>query len=113
MYQVTQVTVDPNQAQTLVLYDGSTLDISMIFKPMQYGWFISMVHSSGWTINNLRIVNSPNFLQQWRNIIPFGMACYSKANLEPTLQEDFFSLASVLYILDASEVQAFTDLLNA
>lgn len=113
MYEITQITVDPTQNRNLILYDGSVLRMTMIFKPMQYGWFATLVYGTSFTINNIRIVNSPNILQQWRNLIPFGLACYSTQNREPMQQQDFIAGNSKLYILDHAEVEAFTDLLNA
>ena len=46
-------------------------------------------------------------LYQFQNQIPFGLACFSKANREPQLQQDFVSGASSLYILTQAECQEY------
>lgn len=113
MYLIQNITNDPFQKQTVVLSDGSALTITMLFRPMQIGWFFdSLVHGS-FTINGMRVVNSPNMLQQWRNLLSFGLACYSTANREPSLQDDFASGASKLYVLTADEVAQYTTFLES
>lgn len=114
MFRVNQITSDPLQRQTLVMPDGSTIDIVMNFKPMQQGWFFnSLVYSQGFTINGLRICNSPNMLYQFKNQIPFGLACFSTGQREPGLLPDFSSGNSQLYILTTEEVQAYSDFLSS
>lgn len=46
-------------------------------------------------------------LLQFKNQIPFGIACYSTNNREPSLQEDFSSGTSQLFILDQAEVKEY------
>lgn len=113
MYQITQIPDYAVQNRILVLYDGSSLSLSMTFRRSQVGWFADLEYGTTFTIKGLRIVNSPNLLHQWRNLIPFGLACYSTANREPTQLQDFSSGDSKLYLLNATEVQAYTDLLSA
>lgn len=113
MFIVQQVTDNPNQQQTLILPDGTKVALNLYFSPIQQGWFIlSMVYGT-FTLKGVRITNSPNILQQFRNQIPFGLACYSTANREPSLQQDFSSGASKLYILSAAEVNQYEEYLLA
>jgi hypothetical protein len=112
MYQVNQITTAALQNQTLTLPDGSLIQTQLYFVPMQYGWFIDISYGANFTINNLRICNSPNMLRQWQNIIPFGLACFSTNDREPSQQADFFSQASILYVLTEAEVQAYSDFLS-
>src|SRR4051812_27196145 len=71
MYEVKQVTSDAGQTQSLILPDGTTVTITMVFIPMQYGWFFSNITYGSFVLENIRICNSPNLLHQWRNLIPF------------------------------------------
>ena len=107
MYQIQNITDDSLQEQTLVLDDGSSVFIQMYFMPMQYSWIFTQIIYNNFTLNGLRISNSPNMLQQFRNQIPFGIGCFSTANREPSQQQDFSSGASELYILTAAEVAAY------
>ncbi len=84
----------------------------MYFRPMQQGWFINEIAWNNFVCRGIRITNSPNILHQFKNQIPFGLACYSVANREPSLQEDFSSGASKLYILTEDEVAAYAEYLT-
>lgn len=112
MFQVQQVTTDPYQKQTLLLSGGGQVVIVMRFIPMQYSWVFESLTYNNFLIENLRIVNSPNMLHQFRNQIPFGMACFSTDNREPSQQQDFSSRASILYILSEAEVIQFGEFLS-
>lgn len=112
MFIIQQITSDPLQKQTLILPDGSQLQLTIYFVPMQFGWFITNLTYGDFQINGLRITNSPNMLNQFRNIIPFGLACYSVQNREPTQQEDFSSGTSQLFILSQAECAQYAELLD-
>lgn len=109
MLRVTSITNDPYQKQTLFLPNGQSVVLFLYFRPMQFGWFIPELRYQDFVIKGLRITNSPNMLFQFMNQIPFGLACYSKENREPTLQDDFSSGNSVLYILTEDECQAYLE----
>lgn len=111
MFLIQQVTNNPNQKQTLVLQDGTSLTMTIQFVPMQYGWFITELTYQTFTLRGLRVTNSPNMLHQFRNQLPFGLACFSSANREPSQQDDFSSGASTLYLLSAAEVEQYTEFL--
>lgn len=107
MLQIQRITNDPLQTQTIVLPDGTSFAMTMYFVPMQYGWFFTNITYGSFILNGLRISNNPNMLYQFQNQIPFGLACFSQANREPMLQDDFISGASNLYILTQAECQAY------
>lgn len=112
MLLIQQLTGDPLQQQTLILPDGTSLSLTIYFVPLQIGWFITNLTYQNFVLNGVRITNSPNMLIQFQNQIPFGLACFSASNREPTQQEDFASGASTLYILTAAEVKQYQELLN-
>ena len=113
MYTIQQITNAPRQQQTIVLPTGGSFFLDLAFVPMQYGWFIKEIsYGASFTVHGIRIVNSPNLLHQYRNEIPFGLACFSTANREPALQQDFQSQASVLYLLSQAEVTEYARLLS-
>lgn len=107
MYIVNNLTASPLQTQSITLPDSTIVTIQLYFIPLQSGWFLTSLTYGSFILNGLRICNSPNMLLQFQNQIPFGLACYSAANREPSQQEDFSSGASQLYILDSLEVQEY------
>lgn len=112
MFQVNQITNDPLQSQSLILPDGTTIEMTLYFIQQQSGWFFNSLVYGDFLISGMRICNSPNMMHQYRNLIPFGISCYSTNAREPSLIGDFASGASILYILTAEEVAAYTAFLN-
>lgn len=112
MYQILNLTADAAQTQNLTLPDGSVMTFTMTYIPMQYGWFFTSITVNTFTLNNLRITNSPNILYQFKNILTFGISCFSVSNREPSQQEDFLSGASNLYILTSNEVAEYAEFLG-
>lgn len=112
MYLIQQITSNPFQQQILTLPDGTTLSLTIYFIPQQYGWFITSLTYKTFTLQGVRITNSPNILYQFQNQIPFGLACFSSQNREPTQQNDFVSGANILFLLDATDVAGYTGLIE-
>jgi len=109
---ITQVSSNALQQQTMVLDDGTSFTYTLYFVPMQQGWFFTEItYGDSFTLRNIRVTNSVNMLNQWRNIIPFGIGCISTANREPSLQQDFSSGASKLYLLTQLECQQYAEIL--
>ena len=104
-------TDDTNQKQTLVLPDGTSMDLTILYIPMQYGWFIQELVYGDFTLSNHRIVTSPNILHQYKNRIPFGLACITQDSLEPTQQNSFASGYATLYLMTEDDVAEFSEIL--
>ncbi len=80
---------------------------------MQLTWFIDNIsYGNDFAVKGIRICVSPNILFQWQNLIPFGLACFSRGSREPTQLEDFESGAASLYVLSAAEVIEYQEILN-
>lgn len=112
MYQVQNLTNNSRQKQTLALPDGTFIVIELYFIEMQQGWFITNLTYGEFVLRGVRISNSPNILYQYKNQIPFGLACFSSAEREPMLADDFASGASKLYVLTEEEVQQYAETLS-
>lgn len=110
MYFINQITSDPLQNMTIILPNGNPCSLTINYVERQLGWFIvNLTYApSSFILNGMRICNNPNLLYPWKNVLPFGLACYTKQSREPTQIQDFSSGASNLYILDASEVEELT-----
>ena len=114
MLQINQITTNALQQQNVVMPDGTILTLVFYFRPLQQGWFINQLiwSSTSFTLNGLRITNSPNMLNQWKNILNFGLGCFSSSTREPSLLTDFSSGYSNLYILTQSEVTQWNEFLT-
>jgi hypothetical protein len=112
MYQISQITSDPSQTQTLTLPDNSIITFSLYYAPQQYCWFADVTYNT-FELLGLMITASPNMLRQWKNQIPFGLSCNTLLLREPTQQQDFLSNAFQLFILSPEDVQEYEAYLEA
>lgn len=104
MKQITAISDDVKQNMSIVLDDGTKLVINLEYISSQKGWFMSLVYGTTLTINNRRIVTSPNMLRAFRNVIPFGIGCTTADQGEPIYKDDFSSGRSSLYVLNSDDV---------
>lgn len=112
MYKIDKITADPKQTQTLLLTDGSVISLSMEWKDVCLGWFITNITFQDFVLNGMRITTSPNMLRQFKNVIQFGLCCLTEDNQEPNTIQDFVSGRASLYLLTADDVQAYEDYLS-
>ena len=112
MYRVQNLTSNGRQRQILVLPDGTQVLFTLAFSPLQGCWFIPRLEYQNWVLRGLKITTNANMLFQFRNQIPFGLACFTDNQREPSLIEDFSSGASRLFILSEDEVDYFTRVIS-
>lgn len=117
MKLIQSITRDPLQKRSIILDDGSVFTFNMYFIPMQYAWFIRQLTYGDFTLNSLKISCSPNILYQYKNQLPFGIACFPNATnnpqqREPSQQDDFLTSVCNLYVLSSDEVADYTRFLS-
>lgn len=112
MRLIQQVTADSRQSQKIKLEDGSQVEVSLYFRPMQTGWFLDLKYLD-FQVYNLRVTASLNFIRQFKNKLRFGLACIVQGDRDPMFLEDFASGFSSLYLLSEEEVQEYEDYLSA
>lgn len=96
---------DARQTQTIPVPDGSQIFFRIEYRENQAGWFYSLNWKTV-SINNRRLVCSPNILRQFRRVLPFGFFVTSKDGLEPIYAEDFSSQRVLVYFLYNKAVQS-------
>lgn len=112
MKQLQEITNAALQTHTVVLDDGTSVTFELYFVPMQRGWFIRNLTYGDFVLNGFRVVNSPNILFQYTGQLPFGIACLSQEDREPMFIDDFETLASQLFILNAGELEQYREFLS-
>lgn len=107
MQQIDTISNDARQKHTILLdEDNSRIVIELTYKPTQLGWFVDVTYETlGMQIFGLRVTTNTNILDQWRNILPFGLLCTCEDEQEPLLVDDFIVGRAKLYILSAEDVQ--------
>ena len=103
MTLITSITDSANQTLGLLLEDGSKVTLNLTYKSNQQGWFYSLTWGSI-SMNNRRLVASPNLLRAFRDIIPFGFACVTSDGYEPIFIDDFSTGRAKFYLLNSTDI---------
>jgi hypothetical protein len=116
MILVTEILSIPKQRFNEVwLENGEIFTLELEYQPQQIGWVFSLFYKDTLPITNFRLVWSTNILYNQKNILPFGLACYSKDGLDPAFLDDFTlnergESRCQLYILNEEEVKEFSNI---
>ncbi len=101
------ITSGPKQKISIPLPDGSSVSLTLAFRPQQKGWFYDVAYSTK-TVNfqlaGSRLVTSPNILRQYQDIIPFGLSVVTTGGIEPTTQTAFSDGTITFLLLDQSDI---------
>lgn len=99
------ITSQPDQTFFTALDDGSIVTIRLVFRPRIQKFFADITYGS-FQLNSIRVCNVPNILEQFSNIIPFGLFCFVSDNAEPFLINDFVSGRCQLYLLNQADLNS-------
>lgn len=105
MLLIRNLTNDSMQQFVLDGIPGIQVSVLLRFMPRTEIWNMDISYAD-FTAQGIPLVCGPNLLRQWRNIIPFGIACTSPYFLDPYTINDFIDGNATLYLLDASDVAA-------
>ena len=103
MRQLTEITDEANQEHIVKVITGELFTLQLFYLHRNESWQANIIYNDN-TINGIKINQSVNILRQYKNILPFGIACYSDYNTDPFLLEDFAQNNYFLGILTADEV---------
>lgn len=106
MKLISNLSDEADQISKVVLDDGTVVTFEFFYLAAIERWAFSVTHPEI-TLNRAILCAGPNVLRDFRNIIPFGLGCYSTDGADPFYIEDFASGRITLYVLDASEVAFF------
>lgn len=98
----------PVQTLNTSLDGGDIIFITLTFRPAIQMWFIDVTYND-FILTNTRLCNSPNILQQYDKIIPFGINVSISDNTEPFLINDLSTGRVSLGVLTSDEVTQIND----
>ena len=107
MLRINGITNDSKQRFSIPLENDESAEITLSYNPRTQSWVIVSLQHREFILNGYKIYNSRNFLHQFRNLIPFGLACISQDDREPMLIDDFSSGNSVIYVLNSEETISY------
>ena len=99
MRKIDGLSAQPNQRFRMTSDDGEPIRFRLVFRPTSEQWYID-VESGNFAINGLRVVESPDLLYQYRNIVPFGILCRVRGDGEPQVVNDFASERVAIYLVE-------------
>lgn len=106
MNSIDNLTSDANQITRVVLDDGSTVIIQLVFNAAVQRWTMNLIYGD-FQVNGLGICIHPNFMREWRNILPFGLGCTTIDGADPVFVDDFSSDRATLHVLTEADVADF------
>jgi hypothetical protein len=105
MLYINKITNDPQQQMNLTGIPGVTIKMTLRWMPRIQGWIAGFALGST-IIEGVQVVTGANMLRQFKNNIPFGIACLTASGLDPYTINDFATQAANLYLLNAADVAA-------
>jgi len=102
MYTMNAISNDYKQKFKYPIQGSPTVSVSIEFRENQSSWFLSLTWGS-FTINNDRIAVSNNLLDQFKNILPFGIAVYGPGDIDP-FSLDAWTKGWTFNMLTSSEI---------
>lgn len=101
---ITEVGQEPNQKLNLIGENNERIDFVLRYKPSQQAWYFDISYES-FSVNGIKVVNSPNLLRQYENIIPFGLGCSVTDGTDPYFIDDFTDGRATLALLNEADIQ--------
>ena len=107
---ITALTDSANQFHELVLENNEKVKFTLRYYPRVFSWFFDFEYNS-LQVNNIKVVQHPNILRQFKNKIPFGLMIYTDNNspVEPFQITDFKTGRVKIGILNEDEVKQVED----
>lgn len=103
MKQIDNLSSESDQLIQINLEDGSLVSFEFVYKPAIQRWVFNVAFDT-FEADNLNLCLHPNILREFRDKLPFGLACTSTDGADPAFIEDFSSARVAVYLLSAAEV---------
>lgn len=104
MRQITTLN-DSNKQQFRFSIDGyDAAEVYLEFKPQQQGWFMNLSWGDVFTLNQTRVVVSPNLLRQFVNVLPFGITIVGPDAIDPFAVDSWLN-GWEFYVLDQDDLE--------
>lgn len=112
MTLIDNLTAFSDQVTNLLLTDGTVATVRFKFDGATERWRIDVTHGTH-VLNGIGLCCSPNILSQWRDVIPFGLACVTADQTDPFRSTDFAVGRVKMYLLDRADVASVETLKGA
>lgn len=108
--KLAQISAEPVQEHTLVLDNDEEVKFTLTYKANVRGWYFDIDYPArDFQLAGQRLAAFPNILRQYKNIVPFGLACFLEDGTEPLFLNDFSTNRAEIFILTEDDVQVIED----
>ncbi len=101
--QIQSLTNFANQITQLQLLDGSIAVMELIYQGATERWVMNVSYGDV-VINGINLCCYPNVLRQWKETLPFGLACVTADQTDPVDINDFATGRAQIYLLDQTDI---------
>lgn len=101
MFQINNLSAKPSQVSTAILADGTTVTLTLNYRPAIQRWSIDVVYKN-FIARGVGLATNPNLLRIWRNVIPFGLAVKTADGTDPFMADDLVSGRVTITMLDGT-----------
>lgn len=104
MRQITEIGSEATQLLQVVGENNERIDFTLYYKPSQQSWYFDIVYLE-FELRGVKMVNNPNLLRNYRNLLPFGINCIVEDGTDPYFIDDFTTGRVIVNLLTEAEVE--------
>lgn len=105
MNKIDNISDDASQTMNIVLSNGGFVTLNLNYLPAIQRWNFGISYND-FIAAGMILCTHPNVLRQWKNILPFGLACTTTDGADPVLIDDFIGGRATLYLLESDDVKS-------
>ncbi len=103
MIEITEITDDYKQSFFLESENKERFKLELFYTIAQESWYFNFTYKDI-TINSQKLITDFDILKQYKNIIPFSLACINENAIDPAFLDSFIDGTTQLFILSRDEV---------
>ena len=106
------LTQSSNQARTVITPDGYQFYFAIRYQQLQTCWFFDIVYGDVIARYNQMLSGMQEITSSLKNILPFGIYCFTKDGYDPYDVSDFQTQQAQLYVGSRADIDEITTTTN-
>lgn len=108
MRKITEIGAEANQRLEIVGENNERITFKIYFRPSQQGFYFDIIYQD-FVLRGQKVLNAPNLLNQYRDLLPFGLTCFVADGSDPFFADDFVTERAILFLLNEEDVAEITE----
>lgn len=101
---ISNLTNFADQTTQLQLTDGTIATMELIYQGAAQRWIANISYGT-FVSDGIGLCCYPNILRQWKQILPFGIACVTADQTDPFDINDFSTGRVSMYLLNSTDIK--------